>query len=63
MHSHPYLLQVGAFAGSLLLPATLFALLGGAWLEQVRRGRPVLPARKKKKVSLGVSWGTEYPSK
>jgi hypothetical protein len=35
---HPYIVQTAAFFGSLLLPAAVFALLGGAWWEQVRRG-------------------------
>ena len=34
---HPYIVQTAAFFGSLVLPAALFALLGGAWWEQVRR--------------------------
>ncbi|HTU70740.1 MAG TPA: hypothetical protein VMF11_10530 [Candidatus Baltobacteraceae bacterium] len=42
-HTHPYALQALAFVGSLLLPGVLFALLGGAWWEQLRRRRPWVP--------------------
>jgi hypothetical protein len=36
-HLHPYIVQTTAFLCSLLLPAALLALLGGAWLERARR--------------------------
>lgn len=36
-HLHPYIVQTVAFLGSLTLPGMLFALLGGARLEQGRR--------------------------
>jgi hypothetical protein len=45
-HVHPYLVQAIAFVGSLALPGAVFALLGGAWAERIRRNPPAsVPGR------------------
>ncbi|MEO9264482.1 MAG: hypothetical protein ABI282_10350 [Candidatus Baltobacteraceae bacterium] len=36
-HVHPYALQALCFGITLIVPGVVFALLGGAWLEQKRR--------------------------
>lgn len=42
-HVHPYFVQTAAFIGSLVLPGLVFALLGGAWWERIRRRRVLEP--------------------
>ncbi len=56
-HVHPYFVQAIAFFGSLVLPGAVFALLGGAWAERIRRSAPADAASRQ--VLLGTTLAPE----